>query len=287
MDQEKIGKFIANLRKEKKMTQEELAERLGVTNKSISRWENGKTMPDLSLLKKLTEILGITINELLSGEKLTKEEYQEKLEENIVNTIDYSHKRINHLKIILSIFIVLVILSLGILSVLFGIDLNRMYHKEPVFFSTWGFDYVPPINLESMKIEDAIKEYLIKDDEKNNYHENEKSFVALKTYLITKKLEEKYFIYAWVLQEKYYLEEGNIINDSGSSIPYKFELRKNKDTFEVVNYEIPRDGSYYVKDMEKIFPKSVRKNMEKIRQDGTIEKLKWIVQENVNLYFHI
>lgn len=287
MDQEKIGKFIANLRKEKKMTQEELAERLGVTNKSISRWENGKTMPDLSLLKKLTGILGITINELLSGEKLTKEEYQEKLEENIVNTIDYSHKRINHLKIILIIFIVLLLLSLGILSVLFGIDLNRMYHKEPVFFSTWGFDYVPPINLESMKIEDAIKEYLIKDDEKNNYHENEKSFVALKTYLITKKLEEKYFIYAWVLQEKYYLEEGNIINDSGSSIPYKFELRKNKDTFEVVNYEIPRDGSYYVKDMEKIFPKSVRKNMEKIRQDGTIEKLKWIVQENVNLYFHI
>ncbi len=286
MDQEKIGKFIATLRKEKKMTQEELAESLVVTNKSISRWENGKTMPDLSLIKKLTDILGITINELLSGEKLTKEEYQERFEENIVNTIDYSHKRINHLKIILIIFIGFVILSLGTLSILFGIDINRMYHNEPVFFSTWGFDYMPPINLDSIKMENVIKEYLIKNDEENNYHDNEKSFVALKTYLITKKSETKFFVYAWILQEKYYLENENIINDSGSSIPYKFELRKNKDTFDVVNYKIPRDGSYYVKDMAKIFPGKVQKDMAKIRQDGTIEKLKWEIQEDVNLYFH-
>lgn len=286
MNQEKIGKFIATLRKEKKMTQEELAESLGVTNKSVSRWENGKTMPDLSLIKKLTDILGITINELLSGEKLTKEEYQEKLEENIVNTIDYSHKKINHLKIILTIFIGLVIFSLGTLSILFGIDINRMYHNEPVFFSTWGFDYIPPINLDSIKMEEAIKEYLIKRDEENNYYDNEKSFAALKTYLITKKSETKYFIYAWILQEKYYLENENVINDSGSSIPYKLELRKNKDNFEVVDYHIPRDGSYYVKDMAKIFPIKVRKDMAKIRQDGTIEKLKWEIQEDVNLYFH-
>ena len=88
MNQEKIGKFIAKCRKDKKMTQSELAEKLGVTDKSVGNWENGRNMPDLSLFKPLCDELDITINELLSGEKLKKEEYQEKFEENIINTID-------------------------------------------------------------------------------------------------------------------------------------------------------------------------------------------------------
>jgi len=76
MNQEKIGKFIVKCRKEKNLTQEQLAEKLGVTNKSISRWENGKTMPDYSILKDLCNILEIDINELLAGEKIKKEEIQ-------------------------------------------------------------------------------------------------------------------------------------------------------------------------------------------------------------------
>ena len=62
MDQEKIGKFIANCRREKNFTQQELAEKLGVSDRSVSNWENGKNMPDLSLFKPLCEILEITIN---------------------------------------------------------------------------------------------------------------------------------------------------------------------------------------------------------------------------------
>lgn len=107
MDQEKIGKFIATCRKEKKITQSKLSEQLGVTDRSVSNWENGKNMPDLSLFKPLCEILGITINELLSGEKLAKEKYQEKLEENIVNTIDYSTKKINKYNEVISLIIVI------------------------------------------------------------------------------------------------------------------------------------------------------------------------------------
>lgn len=61
MNQEKIGKFIAHLRKEKKMTQQELGEKVGVTNKTISRWENGDYMPDLSLLKPLSKEPSISI----------------------------------------------------------------------------------------------------------------------------------------------------------------------------------------------------------------------------------
>ena len=71
MDQEKIGRFIAERRKEKNMTQEQMAEKIGVSSKSISRWENGKTMPDVSLFETLCEELNITVNELLKGEKIT------------------------------------------------------------------------------------------------------------------------------------------------------------------------------------------------------------------------
>ncbi|MBO5158453.1 MAG: helix-turn-helix transcriptional regulator [Lachnospiraceae bacterium] len=70
INQEKIGKFIATLRKEKKkMTQEQFAERLGVSNRSVSRWENGNSMPDLSLLPLISKELGVSVSELLNGEQ--------------------------------------------------------------------------------------------------------------------------------------------------------------------------------------------------------------------------
>ena len=84
MDQKKIGNFIYDCRKKKKLTQEQLAEKLGVTSKSISRWENGNTMPDYSLLKDLCNELDTNINELLSGEKIKESEYMTKAEENFI-----------------------------------------------------------------------------------------------------------------------------------------------------------------------------------------------------------
>lgn len=72
MNQEKIGKFIATLRKEKNLTQEQLAEKLGINVKSISRWETGRNLPDPSLMKELCEVLDISINELFAGEKMKK-----------------------------------------------------------------------------------------------------------------------------------------------------------------------------------------------------------------------
>lgn len=113
MNQEKIGKFIAENRKLKKITQSELAEKLGVTDRAISNWENGKNMPDLSLFKPLCDILDITINELISGEKINNKEYNEKLEENLINTIDYIDKKKNNTNDIKSICM----LILGILGV--------------------------------------------------------------------------------------------------------------------------------------------------------------------------
>ena len=121
MNQEKIGKFIAYNRKKKKLTQYELAEKLGVTDRAVSNWENGKNMPDLSLFKPLCDILGISINELMSGEVIDNREYTDKLEENFINTIDYIDKRKNNSSDIKSIFL-LVVGILGLCLSLFIIN---------------------------------------------------------------------------------------------------------------------------------------------------------------------
>ncbi len=286
MDLEKIGKFIAESRKAKNITQQELAEKLGVSDRTIGNWENGRNMPDLSLFKPLCNELGITLNDLMSGEKVKEKEYQEKFEENIVNTIDYSNKKVKKVKLICLLGAISVGLILLIISVLFGIDIIRMRNNELVLFSTWGFKYAPPINIDDVNIENVIKNYLISEDEKNNYYENEKSFVAMRIYLITEDLNNKYYVYAWVLQEKYYLENNALVRDTSTSIPYKFELVKEDNKFIVNDYDIPRDGSYYVKDMKHIFPNSVLRDMDSINTDGTIERLSLEIQNEVNLYFH-
>ena len=83
MDMQKIGGFLGQLRKEQGMTQEQLGEKLGVTNKTISRWETGTYLPPVEMLQGLSEMYGITINEILSGDRLEEKEYREKAEENI------------------------------------------------------------------------------------------------------------------------------------------------------------------------------------------------------------
>lgn len=85
MDQEKIGGFISTLRKEQGMTQQQLADAIGVSNKTISKWECGKGMPELALIVPLCHILQISINEFLSGEHLLEKGYTEKAEVNMMN----------------------------------------------------------------------------------------------------------------------------------------------------------------------------------------------------------
>lgn len=87
MDQIKIGKFIAEMRKEQNLTQQDLAEKLGISNKTISKWECGNGMPDYAVMESLCETLSININELLSGERLPSQEYSKKAEENMISLI--------------------------------------------------------------------------------------------------------------------------------------------------------------------------------------------------------
>lgn len=132
MNQEKIGKFIAQCRKEKKLTQQELADKLGVSDRTVGNWENGRNMPDLSLFKPLCEEFNISMNDFLSGEKIKKEEYSKKSEENIVNTIIYTNKKVKQSERILSrvIFISgIIFLLLGAMFILVLMD-NREKRKN-------------------------------------------------------------------------------------------------------------------------------------------------------------
>ena len=90
MDQIKIGKFIAALRKEKGLTQEQLGEKLGVTNKTISRWENGNYMPNVEMLSLLSKEFDVSINELISGERLLAEDFKKAADDNLVTVLNNS-----------------------------------------------------------------------------------------------------------------------------------------------------------------------------------------------------
>ena len=88
MDVQKIGGFLKELRKQNNMTQEQLGERIGVTNKTVSRWETGKYMPPIEHLKLLSDLYQISINEILTGEKLDEEDYKGAAENNIMYTLE-------------------------------------------------------------------------------------------------------------------------------------------------------------------------------------------------------
>ncbi len=97
MNQEKTGKFIAECRKEKNLTQSQLAEKLNISNRAVSKWETGKNMPDVSLMLELCSILGITVNELLSGERIVMEDYQKTAEQNLVK-LQKQKEQVNRIK---------------------------------------------------------------------------------------------------------------------------------------------------------------------------------------------
>jgi len=188
-------------------------------------------------------------------------------------------------KKIFIITIIICLLGIAFLG-MYIIDRIRMKNNKPVIFSTWGYQYVPPINLPEKELESAIIDNIVKSGDSEKHHPNAKTFASMKIYLIEEeKKDELYTIYAWVLEEKYYSENNEIKQDGGSSIPYKFVLYKPEDEFLVTDKIRPGDGSYYRDDMNSIFPRSVRENMEKIHTDGTMEELKADIQKQKELYF--
>lgn len=116
MDLVKIGKYIAGKRKALGMTQKQLAEKLNMSDKSVSKWERGICLPDVSVYMELCEILGISINEFLAGEDIDAENVEKKSEDNIIQVMKDSKKKQKNLKSILAVvttFAVIMVLVLG------------------------------------------------------------------------------------------------------------------------------------------------------------------------------
>jgi transcriptional regulator with XRE-family HTH domain/DNA-directed RNA polymerase subunit RPC12/RpoP len=113
MDQIKIGRFIAEKRREQGLTQAQLAEKLSITDRAVSKWENGRTMPDSSLMLDLCKHLKITVNDLLNGEVVSMENYNEKLENQLLETVkqkEEADKRLLALEWVVGILSVIVLI---------------------------------------------------------------------------------------------------------------------------------------------------------------------------------
>ena len=162
MNQEKIGKFIAKCRKDRNITQEQLAEKLGVTNKSVSRWENGVNMPDYSILKELCNILDIDVNEFLSGEKLRKNEIQSHSIENLDLILKEYYKMKKQRNIFK--YISICVVSISILICIFGVILH-VYSKQ---YNLKGISNILSVHID----EDREKEYVGELDGYEIYVEN-------------------------------------------------------------------------------------------------------------------
>ena len=133
MNKEKIGKFIAELRKEKKLTQEELANKLGITKNAVSKWERGLSMMDVSLFKPVCEILEVTIVELLNGERIKQDDMKIKVDDTIRNTIEYTNKKIknNKVKNVLLTILIIAILCIGTFFGYKFVLLNKYTLEKP------------------------------------------------------------------------------------------------------------------------------------------------------------
>ena len=115
MDQIKIGKFIAECRKKNNLTQMQLAEKLNITDRAISKWENGKGMPDSSIMLDLCKELKISVNELLSGEVIEMNNYNEKLEQNLIDVVkqkEEADRRLLNLEVVIGAITVVMFLAL-------------------------------------------------------------------------------------------------------------------------------------------------------------------------------
>ncbi len=125
MDQIKIGKFIAECRKKQGLTQMQLAEKMNVTDRAVSKWETGKSMPDSSIMLELCSELKITVNDLLCGEVVTMNDYNEKSEQMLLEMVkqkEQSDRQLLSLEILIGTFSVIILLGSSMVAALFEME---------------------------------------------------------------------------------------------------------------------------------------------------------------------
>lgn len=152
----KIGTFIKTQRTELNMTQKDLAEKIGCTDKAISRWETGKGLPDSSFLVPLADILGISVNELLTGEKIPKDNFAQKSDDNLVFAVETTEKAIKKNKTVKLFLIVAIIFCVFSISILIKTIIDKQ--NTVTYLGDFG-----------TKNRIAVTELLIELDSHNSY----------------------------------------------------------------------------------------------------------------------
>ena len=136
MDQVKIGKFIAECRKTKQLTQVQLADKLGITDRAVSKWENGRSLPDSGIMIDLCKELDISVNELLKGEKIRMNDYNENAEKTLIDMIkqkEETDKKLLDLEIVIGYFA-----SLTFLILIFVVSFVEMQSWIRIILITFG-----------------------------------------------------------------------------------------------------------------------------------------------------
>ena len=265
MDQNKSGKFIAKLRKEKNMTQEQLAEKMGVSINAVSKWERGLSFPDVSLYKKLCKELDINIEELINGEKDKSEEAKEKA---IISTIKETNKiKKNSKKLLIILSTIFVIIVCGLIYYNRNLKVNLINDSDYLYDEVIGF----------------IKEKEFKE----NPDSKEKDFNVFYSYHpfgIEKKNDYKY-VYLWIYEQSYYIEKAEygsgLAISSGSSIPIKAIFKNNK----LQDIVYPKDGNEYVPSIKEMFPGIIANQVLNFDKEKNINKLFIEVSNKKNKYY--
>ena len=137
MDQVKIGKFIAVCRKRENLTQMQLAEKLGITDRAVSKWERGKALPDSSIMLELCDLLGITVNDLLSGEVISVDNYNQEMEKKLLDMVkqkEQADKRLLAAEVFIGITATVVLFAL-----IFVAAYVKMENSVRIFLIVLGF----------------------------------------------------------------------------------------------------------------------------------------------------
>ena len=141
MDQIKIGRFIAVKRKEQGYTQAQLAEKLGITDRAVSKWETGKSLPDVALMPELCGLLNINVNDLLNGEVVSMNNYNETMEKSLLDMVrqkEEADKRLLSLEIVIGVVSAVFLLAM----IAIGAVLMEMQFETWVFFLLFGVGLV-------------------------------------------------------------------------------------------------------------------------------------------------
>lgn len=239
MQQEKIGNFIAQCRKKKNLTQSQLAEKLNLSDKSISKWETGKGMPDSSIMLELCNCLEISVNELLSGEYLREEQKQEKNNEKSIKEDKRTKKEKSKIIVIIvsSIFCLVVMLTLNVIY-------NSFF--KPINYIT-DSDYLYDIAIEHFKerYSDSYKS-----------EENWQVFCTYKGFGISDDGKYKY-AYMCIKGESYYVKDNKLCSGSAGVKTYRFTFKDD----EILKYEGMKDGAESKISIRELFPKDLKKEI--------------------------